>query len=251
MLPTINMFWNSGPLGEVHVACIRSFMRQGHHVRLHCYASPEDAPQGVELFDASRLMPVEELISNSITGSVALGSDRYRYRLIEAGMGIYCDCDMYCLHPIQLSEYIIGQEDKDTFNGAILYYPTGSEMSKMLLNATSGKYVIPPHLKPIKKKAAVLRKNLGFPKSVEKQGWGVWGPKLITHCVKSLGLEPKTSPIDRYYPLHYNHTQLLFEDGLSLRDIVTPRTQAVHLCHKALPKQPVTPNRPMWEILNA
>lgn len=51
----INTVWIGKKLGPVHAACLRSFVRHGHDVVLHCFELPEDTPEGVRFFDAARL----------------------------------------------------------------------------------------------------------------------------------------------------------------------------------------------------
>lgn len=247
---TVNMFWHGAELGPVHSACIRSFLRQGHPVILHCYNAPIDVPDGVQLFDASKLMPLSDLIANSETGSVSLGADRYRYRLIEAGFGLYVDCDMFCLKPIPESEYIFGEEDSQRINNAVLKFPPDSELSQALIAATENEYFIPEWLNAKRKFLLRARRSIGFPKSVRGMRWGVWGPNLLTHQINKIGLGHEAKPIDYFYPIHYFSTSLLFEPGLTIKDLATPRTLAIHLCHKTLGSLQAPPDSPLGEIVN-
>jgi len=245
----VNMFWHGADLGPVHAACIRSFLHQGHPVILHCYSAPSDVPSGVQLFDASKLMPESDLIANSETGSVALGSNRYRYRLIEAGFGLYVDCDMYCLKPIPESDYIFGREDSQRINNAVLKYPANSILSKSLILATKKEYYVPEWFSTKRKTLLRIRRSFGIPRSVCDMPWGVWGPNLLTHKINEIGLEQKAKPIDYFYPVHYTNTSLLYESGLTLSDLVTSRTFAVHLCHKTLSSLQAPPDSPLGEIV--
>ena len=185
-----------------------------------------------------------------MSGSFALGSNRYRYLLIEAGMGVYADCDMFCVGDIGEVDYLFGQEETGRVNGAILHYPPGSALSKHLLEATKSRNEVPPGLGRSKELFFKTRKMLGLPKSVEKFKWGVWGPTLLTHAVKSLDLWDHSAPIDAYYPVHFRNTQLFYEQGLCLKDITTPRTKTVHLWYRNLREMEPAENTPMHEILS-
>lgn len=218
---------------------------------MHCYVPPMDLPRGVEVFDASRLLPENELLRHKKSGSVSLGSNRYRYLLIEGGMGLYADCDMFCLKELKESDYVIGREETERVNGAILHYPPGSALSKLLLEATASPYNIPPGLSNSRAMISRLRKLIGLPRSVETHRWGVWGPELLTHAVSSLGLWKKTSPVDAFYPVHYRQTQLLFEPSLNVKDITTSRTIALHLWQKLSEQRTPDRNTPLYEILNS
>ena len=225
-------------------------MNCGHKVVLHSYGRPEDTPQGVEFFDANRLMKESEIVRFS-TGSLALASDIYRYRILKEGLGIYADCDMYCMKPIVDTPYILGWEEQFTVNGAILKVPSDSEMMKSLLAAAEDPYFIPPWLKKSRVFKSRIRKYIGFPRPVSKQQWGTIGPLLISHVVRDLGLEAKVSPIDVFYPLHHTQTSLLHERGLALRDIVTPRTAAIHFYNTANKNTNIMPDTPLYEIINS
>jgi hypothetical protein len=248
--PTINMFWDGPQLGAVHAACIRSFLRHGHRVVLHCYDPPSDLPEGAEVYDATQIMPRSDLLVNRATGSVSLGTNRYRYRLLRAGMGIYADCDMYCLRPIQAEAYMFGREDARRINGAFLSYPSDSPLAKMLVAETQTEYYIPDGLRRHQMYGLHALRALGLGVSVSRMPWGVWGPRLLTGCIRELGLTDKAQPIDVFYPVHYLCTSLLFEPGLKIEDLATPRTQAIHLWHKAQGKRLPPPGSPLRQIID-
>ncbi len=250
-LDIVNMFWHGSHIGPVHAACVRSFQRHGHHVRMHCYDIPKDLPENVEVFDASKLMPMSDLIADVETGSVALGADRYRYRILQAGLGLYADCDIFCLKSIPRREYLFGWEDNHQINNALLKYPTNSPLSLELLQATKSEYFIPDFFPRRKQLRLKVRRALGFAKSVQHMPWGIWGPTLLTQTIKKLGLTDKAFPIDCFYPVHYFSTNLFMESGLKLDDLITNRTVTVHLCHKMLKSKDIPKGSPLFEIVNA
>ena len=98
-LPAVHAVWIGGPLGSMHVACLKSFVRIGHRTVLHVYDDPTDAPAGVELADASKILPRERVVVHR-NGSYALFADIFRYKLLASGAEIYVDCDMYCVRPL-------------------------------------------------------------------------------------------------------------------------------------------------------
>lgn len=247
----VNMFWHGPELGPMHAACVRSFLRHGHRVIMHCYEPPRDLPDGVKLFDAAKIMPATELVQHKKSGSVALGSDRYRYRIIAAGLGLYADCDMFCLRPLTNSPYLFGVEQTGVASCGVLNFPPNSPLLKALIKATDDPYFIPPWLKSSERRRLQFRKMLGRGVHVSKQEWGVWGPRLLTFYVSELGLWSEAAPIDRYYPLHYGHVSLLRDPALRLADLITPRTDAVHLWHALLGDSTPPPGSPLHEIMNS
>jgi hypothetical protein len=252
---TVNFFWHGAALGQIHSACLLSFLRHGHRAVLHCYNVPQDLPDGVEVFDATRLMPISDLLADQASGSVAPGVDRYRYRIIQAGMGTYADCDMYLLRPLPDDDYLIGRQNswgkEHSCNCAMLRYPADSALSKHLVASTMDETATLPWQSSRRRIFNAVRKRVGVPASVTTAPWGSWGPRLVSYWVDELGLRDMTQPIDIFYPLHYFSIDLLFEPGLRLVDLVTPRTVAVHLCHQMQSQRAVPQGSPMAEILQA
>ena len=93
-LPAANAIWVGRALGPVHAACLSSFVAAGHKTVLHCYELPKDVPAGVEIADARRLMPESAIVCYSKSGSYALFANLYRLKILEAGLGLYVDCDV-------------------------------------------------------------------------------------------------------------------------------------------------------------
>lgn len=245
----INTLWIGKELGALHAACLRSFIRNGHDVVLHAYGRPVDTPAGVRLFDANKLMKEEEILVHKRTNSLTLAADRYRYRILREGLGIYVDCDVYCVQPFAPAEYLFGWHSDDTINNAILNAPQDSAFLNAVLAASENPYFIPPWLNKYQKNLYNIRKAIGFPRHIANQRWGTIGPSLITNCVKTHGLTSHASAIDVFYPLHWEHLPLLHERGLHIKDLTTSRTMGIHLFNSALKNQTVIDDTPLAEIL--
>lgn len=247
----VNTVWIGNELGSVHAACLRSFIRHGHDVVLHSYGRPHDIPDGVRLFDASKLMKEDEIVLHKKTNSLTLASDRYRYRILREGMGLYVDCDMYCVRPFTEADYTLGWHSHDTINNAVLNAPHDSEFLKQVLTASEDLYFVPPWRKKHKGAYARLRKALGFPIHISKHKWGTIGPSLITYCATELGLLDNVSAIDVFYPLHWEQLQLLYERGLKVDDLHSSRTLGIHLYNSALKGREIIEDTPLYEIINS
>ncbi|WP_156134281.1 galactosyltransferase Lgt5 [Ensifer sp. ZNC0028] len=247
----VNTVWIGKQLGPVHAACLRSFLRNGYDVVLHSFGMPEDAPVGVRLFDASKLMALQEVDVFRKAKMLALASDIYRYRIQREGMGLYADCDVYCLKPLDEDDYIFGWESSKLIGSAVLKIPPQSRLLQELLEAAEDLHFIPPWLPRRKRNKMGLRKKLGFPVHVADQAWGVIGPQLLTHHVREMNLTNHASSIDAFYNLHFECTGLLYEPGLSVRDLATSRSSFLHLCNSRLKPSGVPAGSPMHEILNA
>ncbi|MDG4873962.1 hypothetical protein P9273_02485 [Mesorhizobium sp. WSM4935] len=178
MEPVVNALWVGDALGEIHAACLRSFLLAGHRVLLHCYDVPGNVPKGVEIFDASRLMPRERIITYRSNGSPSLFSNLYRLKILEAGMGLYVDCDVYCLKPIPQVDYIFGYQTDIELNGAVLKLPADSDMLREALKMVDDPYFIAPWLCERKRRRYRWRKAIGLPIDISHYGWGMLGPCL-------------------------------------------------------------------------
>lgn len=247
----VNTVWIGEQLGAVHAACLRSFLRNGYKVVLHAFKRPQDTPDGVTIFDASKLMTLDEVEVFQKHRRLAFASDIYRYRIQRENMGLYVDCDVYCLKPFDEAEYIFGWESNDLICNAVIKIPAESPLLQKMLEASEDNYFVPPWLKSSRKNKLLLRKKIGFPVHVALQPWGVIGPQLITHYVRELNLNNHTSSIDMFYNLHFECTNLLYEPGLSVRDLTSNRSSALHLYSSRLKRNGAPAGSPMAEILNS
>ena len=136
---------------------------RGHSVFLHTYNEIEDLPQGVIILDTNLIIPKNNIIKHKKTGSYALFSDIFRYELLKKIDGLYVDCDVYCLKPIEKPEsgYLLGFDDK-LINGAVLSLPKDSKVLSSLTNAAYDPYFIPPWYSKTKQFRLKLKKVIRF-----------------------------------------------------------------------------------------
>jgi len=249
----INTMWIGDRLGPIQAACLRSFMRHGHDVLLHCFERPRDVPTGVKLFDAKLLMNENEIMRHKATGSVSLVSNVYRYRIMQRGMGPYVDCDVYCVRPFEFSDYMYGYESVSKINGAVLNIPKKSDLLDHLIEASEDRYFVPPWLTPKKQIRDKILRKVGFGRHVSNRPWGVLGPNLLTYYISFLGLADKAVSIDYYYPLHCDHVSMLWQKGLGISDVMTRNTFGIHLWNANLERinKPIEVNTPLFEMVNS
>lgn len=235
--PVVNALWIGDALGDTHAACLRSFALAGHRVLLHCYDTPRNVPREVEIFDASALMPKERIVYYKSNGSPSLFANLYRLKILEAGMGLYIDCDVFCLKPIPSGDYIFGYQTDTELNNAVLKLPADSRVLREALAMTHDPFYIIPWLSGKKRRRHRLRKAIGLPIHISHYGWGKLGPEAITYFAGQAGVMHHAAPMDVFYPVHYGQVSMLLDPGLSLDDIVTPRTLCIHLFDKMLKEQ--------------
>lgn len=249
MSNVINAVWFGNELGEIHSACLRSFVRHGYDVVLHSFGYPTDAPKGVRIFDANKLMSQSELTVFQKYKRLAFAADIYRYRIQREGLGAYVDCDVYCIRRFPEDDYIFGWESEYAICNAVMKLPHDSVLLTKMLNASEDPYFIPPWLKDNRRKRLLFRKYIGLPKHVVHQRWGIIGPELLTHYVKKLDLTAHASDIDAFYSLHYEQTALLFSKGLRVEDIVSSRSFALHLFSSRLRSRTIEGDTPLAQII--
>ncbi|UYZ69594.1 galactosyltransferase Lgt5 [Moraxella bovis] len=236
ILPTIHALWIGSNLGQLSHCCLSSFVAQGHQVYLHTYNDINDLPKGVQLADANLIIPKNKIIKHKKTGSYALFSDIFRYELLNKVDGIYVDCDVYCTKPITIPDngYLFGYEDDNKINGAVLALPKNSLLLNKLIEISHDSNFIPPWYSNKAQKRLKIKKMFGIAKHISHMPWGVIGPEAITYYAKEFNLGYLAQPIDIFYPVHYHCIRLLLEKDLTLSDICTKRTLAVHLYNEML-----------------
>jgi len=249
-IETINAFWIGPKLGPMTVACLRSFLRHGHRVILYVYDEPDDVPAGVELADAARFLPRERIRQYRKSGSHAFAANQFRYEALAAGVGLYVDCDCYCVRPVEVADYIMGWESHSHICNAVLKLPVGSPLLEEMRSIFGRKSFIPPWLPRKAKRRYRIRAAIGLPVALNDMEWGTTGPLGLTHYAREFGVADRASPPDAFYSLAPGHAKLLFEEGLTIHDLTTPRTRIVHLWNEYTRhlKAPA-PGSPLAQIL--
>jgi hypothetical protein len=206
-------------------------------------------PDGVELADASRLLPIKRIFYKNKNKSVAGFADLLRYELLGLGLGLYVDCDVFCLRPIEDADYIFAGEDGQNLNVAVLKLPKDCPT----LNALRAIKDTPDFWPPWKRddrKRRLFRKPK--PRSLVNFPLGTTGPHALTYYAKQHGIDRFASPVDRFYPVHHRNRHLLVDPELSVADLTTHRTDAIHLTHiatKLAARNEIPANSPLGEML--
>ena len=235
-LPNIHALWIGEKLGNIARCCLKSFIKQGHQVVLHTYSHISDIPENIIVSDANKIISHERIIKHKRTGSYALFSDIFRYELLRKieGDGIYVDCDVYCIRPMLQENYVLAFEDDYKINGAVLALPHNSIVLKNLLIAAYDPYFIPPWYSKTKQFRFKIKKIFGISRHISEMPWGIIGPEAITYYMKESNALSNVKPMDYYYPIHFHCISKLLDPALTLKDIVTHRTQCIHLYNEML-----------------
>jgi hypothetical protein len=195
------MLWVEGLLSPLERLSMVSFMRCGHPVHLYVYGNVGAVPDGVMVLDGRSILPEERICrygpaAGRGEGSLALFANLFRYALLQRHGGVWSDCDMVCLKPLEdviAADYVIATEYRDRemqiafANNCLLKAPAGSpfitECNAIAMSADP-----------------------------EKSAWGELGPTMMTVMVRKHALERLIAPPWRFCPLGWWEFPRLVED---------------------------------------
>lgn len=237
-LPTINALWIGSKLGLMASACLKSFIKHGHVVNLYTYQNITDIPKGINILDANDIIDESKIFRHHKRGSYAPFSDVFRYNMLKViDNGIYVDCDVYCLKPMNIPEHghLLGYENPSIISNAILALPKESELLDILIHLTNQPYFTPEWYSTYDKIRLKIKRLFGRANTLGKMGWGVTGPSAVTYYTKQLQLTHLVQEIDVLYPIqHHEAKQKLLDEKLKISDIISQKSMCVHLYNETL-----------------
>lgn len=224
--------WIGDSLGAVERACLRSVLRQRHHLTVYCYREPTGVPEGVELQDAASVLPATALVRHR-RGSVAPFSDWFRYELLKQGVGTWIDTDMYLLRPLdEQVEHLFGEERPGVINNAVLRLPPDSPALHDLLSPFRG--TLPAWLAPRHRLSSRLRKWWAGGVDVGAMPWGTTGPAALTAAAAKFGLSELALPPPAFYPVPWERADWVLDPTLDLQQMVADSTVGIHLWNECI-----------------
>jgi hypothetical protein len=231
--PDCVTLWIGDSLGALERACIRSVLRQGHRLALYCYREPAGTPEGVGLRDAAEILPEQSAFRHR-SGSAGPFSDWFRYELQRRGLGTWIDTDVYLLAPLDgLHPHLFGEQEPGLINNAVLRLPADSPLLSDLLGPfeqrTTPKWL--PWSSYLRSRARELVKGSADPSRLP---WGSTGPHALTAAARKHGVSSEAMPTEVFYPVPWQQADWLLDPSLTLDDMVTERTVAVHLWNECI-----------------
>lgn len=235
----IGCLWVEGPLSFLEQLCLVSFRDAGHHCVLYTYGEVTRIPDGIEQRDANEVLPQSGFLTHERTGSPALHSDLFRYKLLEnADRMIWADTDAYCVKAFETPNgHFYGWESKHHVNGGVLGLPPDSETLRELLEFTSDEFAIPDWLPEETKaeyRAAAAR---GEPVHAGEMKWGVWGPHAVTHFLKKTGEIKYALPRHALYPFSFKERRKMLRRDTKTDDYVKDDTYSIHFYGRRMRKR--------------
>ncbi len=228
---TISALWMEGPLSFLEQLCLKSFVDAGHHVKLYHYGPVQNVPDQIEMVDANDILPRTDFLTHSRTGSPALHSDLFRYKMLAVSDDtIWADTDAYCMRRFETPNgHFYGWESDKHINGGVLGLPKDSDTLGELLEFTSDEFAIPTWYDDDYTRELEAAKEAGKPIHASEQPWGVWGPHAVTHFLHKTGEAKFALAQDGLYPFTYRDRRKMLKRNLDTSEYVTDNTYSVHL----------------------
>jgi Alpha 1,4-glycosyltransferase conserved region len=230
------MLWIGPALGRLEQLSIKSYLAAGHEVRLHSYGEVGFVPSGVSLRDASRLLPLAEatVLRHSQTGSFALASDLFRYRLMLEQEGLWSDIDVVCLRPLAFeAKHFFGWESRRRINGAVLYLAPDSPVLVDVISAFQPN-TVPAWLSLKRKAPFFLRRLAGQTFGPQDLPWGSFGPRALTYLARKHGVAGQALQQKALYPVQLRDAERVFRAGFGTADNTFSESLTVHLWNERL-----------------
>jgi len=225
-----SMLWINGSLSYLEQLCAKSYVDAGHHTILYTYEPVGCIPDGIEVRDANDILPLDGFLLHSRTGSPALHSDLFRYKLLEKdGDTIWVDTDAYCVKKFKpINGHFHGWESKRHVNGGVLALPQDSDTLGELLAFTSDEFAIPPWLPKPKREEMERAKDAGKPVHASDMPWGSWGPHAVTHFLQKTGEVKYSLPTVGLYPFSFKDRVKMLRTSTDATEFVTEDTFSIH-----------------------
>lgn len=234
-LPILSVLWIEGKLSYVENLCLRSMVACAHTVRLYSYGEVTNLPEGVELCSAETVLPRSKLLRHKKSGSYSLGSNIFRYELLQKEDTIWLDADVYCLKPLEaLGPIVFGWESDHVINGAVLGLPSDHIMLQQLKKYYDGRVFLPPWWSRRRKFNNILRSFIGIDKTAERVGWGVLGPKAVTYFAQKTQITGYAQDPEVFYPIPIDNIGEIFDPSAKPDRFISDRSITVHLWNEMI-----------------
>lgn len=100
---TVQGLWIGSKLSQIELACISSFLSNGHAFHLYAYQQFDHLPNGCTWKDANEIIPEQDIFTYEKgpgKGSYAAFANLFRYKLLFERGGWWSDMDVICIKPL-------------------------------------------------------------------------------------------------------------------------------------------------------
>ena len=130
---TIQTLWIGDSLSTMEKLSLVSFLEQGHPAVLYSYREPAGVPGGIEVRDASEIIPENQVFTYD-NGSPAAFANLFRYKLLFDKGGWWLDTDVVCVRPLPKMDhfYVAGEKGPAGLCNGIMYAPASDSICARL-----------------------------------------------------------------------------------------------------------------------
>ncbi|SMX24112.1 hypothetical protein [Boseongicola aestuarii] len=178
--------WIGPRLSVIEQLCLTSFVRLGMEPVLYSYDPVEGVPTGVEVRDATQVLPRERVFLNDERQSYAPFSDVFRYRLLRDTDFYWVDADIYLCRPFPRDcGYLFGWA-QGMISNCVLALPPHSPTLVALCDAFERPSIDLPWIRRFRE-AIRDRANADGTIDVAKLPYKALGPLALTWLLKRHG----------------------------------------------------------------
>jgi hypothetical protein len=191
-------------------------------------------PKGVELRDASEVLPQGRIIAHRKGQSVALFADWFRYELQRRELGTWLDTDNYLVGGLDMERaYLFGEYAPGCIANGVVRIPPDSPMLAALLDLFESKET--PDWLPWKwYLPARLRELVTGEVDLSRLPWGCTGPHAMTALAQRYGLSSEALPSDVFNPVPWTEAHWILDPARTLEDALTERSVGIHLWNQRI-----------------
>ena len=205
-LPLVQSLWIGAQLSALERLCVTSFLRHGHAFHLYVYEKPAFVPDGVELFDATEILPESSVFLYKEEKSLAGFANYFRYKLLLEKGGWWVDTDTVCLRPFDFSrEHVFSSESVKGVavpNNTMMKAPAGSPLMQYAWDFCRST------------NAAEMK-------------WGECGSALVIKILQEFSAWDDLQPPEVFCPIPYTDWKAFLTPGFSWNP--GENTRSVHL----------------------
>lgn len=216
--------------------CLMSFVDHWHHAVLFTHDCVSNVPEGVEIWDASLVFPTDDMIAHDPTGSLALTSDVFRYRMLALQRFFWVNAGVFCLQLWKFeSPNRFGWDDPSRLEGSVL--TSLPPVSKALLELDTfcrDEYPATSWMHLRFRKELQELTAAGRPMHVCETKWGVWGPVALTHFPKQSGQRFFAGAQRAFFSAQFRDRKRLLKPGYQLEQELGKEYFGVHLWNRRL-----------------
>jgi hypothetical protein len=141
---------------------------------------------------------------------------------------------MYLLAPLDVERpYLFGEESPGMINNAVLRLPSDSPMVPLLVKPFEQRTTpdwLPWRLRLPVRCREIVQGEVDF----THVPWGSTGPYAVNGLARRFGLDSEALPPDVLYPASWRHAGWIKDPSVSIEDIATDRTVAIHLWNECI-----------------